>query len=270
MKISKSKHTLSLVAGFLMSGLVGLDVAHAMQLWLEDFETDGNGSRYTTSVAEFSDGGGDLFTRADGSNIGSFVEYQNIQGSSFFAAMDLDGDGAAPEQTITFADQAIPAGTTQLVFRGLFAEDDDGTNQDWDTADFVHVQVALGSSSSFTTFLAFEADIRSGFNGEPREDTNLDGVGDGNAITDSFSEFCSPIDVTGATSISIRIEIALEAGDEDIAFDNLSLEVRVCSMLFPTSTPTTHIAFLILTFPLYPSDYWQLRSASSTAHYTHD
>ena len=36
-------------------------------IYTEGFESDGNGTRYTTSVAEFSDGDGDFFTRTDGS-----------------------------------------------------------------------------------------------------------------------------------------------------------------------------------------------------------
>lgn len=50
-------------------------------IFTEGFETDGNGTRYSTSNAEFSDGFYDFFTRTDGGNIGSFYDVTNISGS---------------------------------------------------------------------------------------------------------------------------------------------------------------------------------------------
>ena len=110
-------------------------------LFEEDFETDGSGVRYTASE-ECTDGSGDFFTRTDGSNIGSFVEYFSPSNTWYWAAMDTDG---TPEcnsaiQTITWTGIDI-SGKVDLTFSGLFAEDDDGTNQDWDNNDYVWVEV---------------------------------------------------------------------------------------------------------------------------------
>ena len=59
----------------------------------EDFE-DTNVT-YTTNVPEFTDGAGDFFTRTDGSNIGAFYDnISGVQGSGWFAVMDIDGDQA--------------------------------------------------------------------------------------------------------------------------------------------------------------------------------
>jgi hypothetical protein len=59
------------------------------RIFFEDFETDGNGTRYTTSVPEFTDGSGDFFTRTDGSDIGGFYSVTGFGDSFYFAAMDL-------------------------------------------------------------------------------------------------------------------------------------------------------------------------------------
>lgn len=50
-------------------------------LFQEGFETDGNGTRYITSVPEFSDGFGDFFTQTDG---------------SFWKATGQQGSGISP------------------------------------------------------------------------------------------------------------------------------------------------------------------------------
>lgn len=99
------------------------------RIFFEDFETDGNGTRYATNVAEFSDGSGDFFIRTDETNVGGFYDVNGQSGDFYFAAMDLDGEGGPTDVSLTFNDIDI-TGVTNLGFSGLFAEDDDGTNQD--------------------------------------------------------------------------------------------------------------------------------------------
>ena len=66
-------------------------------LFLEDFETDGNGTRYFTfdglgnALAEFTDGGFDFFTRTDGTNITGTYETTGFGGNFFFAMQDTNG-----------------------------------------------------------------------------------------------------------------------------------------------------------------------------------
>ncbi len=189
------------------------------QLFLEDFETDGNGTRYITSTPEFSDGSSDFFTRTDGSNISGAYNVTGIEGTSFFAAQDIDGEGAAPLQTIEFTNIDI-AGYSNLQFSGLFAEDDDGSNQDWDAPDFVTVQVQI-DGGGYVDILQFAND-GSTFNSAPFLDTDFDGVGDGTELTDEFANFTAAIAGTGAL-LDLRITVALDAGDEDIAFDSLQI-----------------------------------------------
>ena len=190
--------------------------------YTEDFETDGNGTRYTTSVTEFTDGFGDFFFRTDGTtDIGSVFEYSNATGS-FFAACDLDGEGGPIEVTITFNDIDI-SGKTNLQFLIDMAEDDDGTKQDWDLGDFTHIAYDIDNSGTYTDMLNFEND-GGDTNTEPSLDADFDGNGDGTTpLTDTFTTFSKSISGTGNT-IDIRITISLDSGDEDVAFDNVRLK----------------------------------------------
>ena len=189
-------------------------------IFRESFETDGNGTRYTTSVPEFTDGAGDFFTRTDGTNIGGFVSVTGADGAFWFGAMDTNGEPqGASSVSILFEDIAI-AGYGSLVLAGLFAEDDDGTNEDWDADSRVRVEVSI-DGGPFRTLLQFAA--AGGTNTEPRLDTDFDGIGDGPALTAAFAPFSAPIADLGAV-LDMRIVIEnLEAGDEDIAIDALTL-----------------------------------------------
>ena len=206
--------------------------ASADLIYSESFETDGNGTRYTTSVPEFSDGGGDFFTRTDGSNIGGFIEYTGQDGDFYFAASDIDGEVAESLQTLTISGIDI-AGFTDLSFEGLFAEDDDGANQDWDPSDFFHLDYSI-DGGAFQNLLWFEADIASGFNGEPRQDTDFDGVGDGAALSPTFTNFLAQITGTGST-LELRATFELNSGDEDIAIDNFRINGNPAAVPEPAS-----------------------------------
>ena len=190
----------------------------------ESFETDGNGTRYTTTIPEFSDGAGDFFTRTNGSNIGSFYDVTGADGDFFFAGMDLDGEGDAALQILTVSGIDV-AGFTDLTFDILLAEDDDGTNQDWDVTDFFKVEYQI-DGAGFQNLLAIES-IPDGddFNAVPAEDTDFDGNGDGTEVTDVFANFSKSIAGTGAL-LDLQLTWNFNAGDEDLAID----DIRVSGM----------------------------------------
>lgn len=189
-------------------------------IFTESFETDGNGTRYTTSIPEFSDGSSDFFTRTDGSNISSSYEVTDANGSFYFAAQDINGEGADSQQTLTFSGIDV-SDLTNLGFNALFAEDDssDG-NEDWDEPDFVTVEYQL-DGGGFNNLLAFEND-GSEFNSAPLEDTDFDGTGEGTEVTDAFTNFESAIAQTGS-SLDLRFTFDLDSGDEDIAVDAITV-----------------------------------------------
>ncbi len=185
---------------------------------LVDFENPGG---YTTSTPEFSDGYYDYFTRTDGSNIGSGVSYQNIQGSWYFGAQDIDGEGGPAPDTIFLSDISI-LGYTDLVFSLMLAEDaaSDGKN-DWDEGDFIKVQYDIDNSGTYKDLIAFAGGP--GYNTAPSLDANFDNIGDGTVtLSDIFTNYVQNITETGSV-IDIIIITSVNAGDEDIALDNLQL-----------------------------------------------
>jgi len=206
-----------------ISSVVSLTALHAVELYSESFETDGNGSRYTLSRTEFATGGGvaaDFFTRTDGSLPSTAPNYLSPDGTFFFAVSDTNEVSGSPEsQTLTISGIDI-SGTTNLSFAGLFAEDNFGTTgtEHWDSSDAVFVEVSI-DGGAFTKILQFATD---GSNeSAPLHDTDLDGTGGGAALTSTFTQFAAPI--TGAgSSLDLRITFQnLVLNDEDIALDNL-------------------------------------------------
>ncbi len=193
---------------------------------------------YSTSIAEFTDGSGDFFLRTDGSNIGSFVQYGNRQGSSFFAAMDIDGEGASLPVRMSFAGIDI-RNYTDLRFSAFWAEDDAGTSHNWDSSDYVHVSYRI-DNGGFQELFWLEND-GSTFNSAALIDTNFDGVGDADEITSAFTRYEVALPGSGDV-LDLVIDFNLNAVDEDIAIDNLRI-----SGLFAIPEPSslTHLACML-------------------------
>ncbi len=199
-------------------GLTGVTLQAQTTLWTESFETDGNGTRYSTSISEFVMGG-DFFTRTDGSNLPSNYSIGSPDGSFYWAAADIDGQGATLPVSLTISGINI-SGYSNLQFSGLFAEDDDGNNQDWDEPDYVHIFYSIDGGSE-QNLLWIEND-GSTFNSAPFVDTDFDGTGDGTEITSTFAQLSAAIMGTGSL-LDIRIEFFLDSGDEDFAVDNFMI-----------------------------------------------
>ncbi|MCT8341229.1 hypothetical protein MG296_14275 [Flavobacteriaceae bacterium TK19130] len=193
------------------------------RLRYEDFE-DATVS-YTTTTPEFTDGTTDYFIRTNGSDIGGGVAFSDISGTSYFAAQDIDGEVASPIQSVVFENIDVSL-YSAIYFDAIFAEDDDGTSEDWDDSDYVRVEYSFDGGTTWTPILAFAND-GSEFNTAPQEDTDFDGVGDGEFLTSAFQPFRGSFEnnatnnPTNSTNVSIRIQMSLNSGDEDIAFDNV-------------------------------------------------
>ncbi|MEO0530433.1 MAG: hypothetical protein AAF266_07610, partial [Planctomycetota bacterium] len=205
---------------------------------------------YTLSEAEYSDGSNDFFTRTDGSNISGGYSVAGFGGNSFFAAQDLDGDGTNPA-TMTFT--LGITGLENLSFAALFAEDDDGSAQDWDGSDGFTVTANIDGNGPVLVF-AIEAggDLS---NEVPQIDTDLDGIGDGAEITDTFTSYGAAIPGTGDT-LELVLTFDLNAGDEDLAIDDLTISGDLAVIPEPTAAlfGTLLASALGLTVSRRPSD----------------
>jgi hypothetical protein len=223
--------------------IILISTASFGQIYQEDFETDTNGTNYNTSIVEFSDGFSDFLTRTDGSNINSSYSVSNISNSFYFAAQDIDGEGATnPQNLSTFPIDVT--GLTDIDFVILLAEDDDGSNQDWDETDYMHITYSIDGGTA-QNVLWVESD--GGTNTTPRIDTDFDGVGDGDEITSTFSEFVvSDIPIGGGASIVFTVEFSLNSGDEDIAIDNIRVyDTYVPSPVIITGSDISGLSYII-------------------------
>lgn len=207
--------------------------------FLEDFEN--GSSAFSTSITQSTDGSKDYFTISNGSNISSSITFSGTTGN-FFCAQDIDSapSNSGSTATLTFANIDI-TGCNNLSLQLDIAEDDDGNKQDWDNSDFFHVDASIDGNPT-QNVIWVESSGNS--NSAPSIDTDFNGSGDGTSITDTFESFSNVLNGTGST-LTITITIKLNSGDEDIAFDNLTIigDCPTCPGLDiePTTSPSALI-----------------------------
>ncbi|GEQ86385.1 hypothetical protein ULMS_18930 [Patiriisocius marinistellae] len=197
----------------------------------ESFETDGSGVRYITSTPEgFRSGNNDdYFSRAQDSDFNNYTGANEISfngspdGIYYFAAQDIDGltGSSGFMQTLTISGIDITGGIN-LQLDVLLAEDDatEGSGQHWDGGDNLIIEYQI-DGGLYQKVLAIESEIN-GSNGIPRIDTDFDGLGDGDEITDTWTNYNGVISGTG-TTLNLRISFSLNSDNEDIAIDNIRI-----------------------------------------------
>ncbi len=221
-----------------------LSPAYAQTVFLENFD-DTTG--FTSSVAPFSDGGGDYLGIADGVGGGNFggapvpsalKTYQGFN-RGFLTGMDLDGEGAGLPITLDWTGISI-AGLSNLEFSGLFAEAFDSPG-DIDEADFIEVsyQIDGGGYQRILRFTGADFSSTGGpFNGIFRQDLDFVGPGEGAALGDIAAMFTAPIPGSG-TTLDLRLSVSVNAGDEDFAVDSFMIAeasgAPVCVSAIPIS-----------------------------------
>jgi hypothetical protein len=238
----------------LLGGLPALSSAQV--IWSEDFETNGENTRYTSPNLFFGAfGNDDYWGRSDGNAmtyddpaapgtaiavIGSGSPgnqtgaYSGFTGTYLFVGEDLDDTGGAgnpdgsPVKEISFSNIDI-TGYTDLTFKGLFGagvENSCGSSQ-FDGDDYIKVffEVDAGGENSG---LCFHADIGCQGPGDVTDeplhfDPDCDGDGgDGVMLTNALQEFSFPI--PEGSTLNLRIEVRADADGEEVAFDNLRVE----------------------------------------------
>jgi len=213
---------LSLVVALFFSATI------SAQIFSDDFGNDGGGLPSTSVVLTdqcFDGTLGDYFGVVLESEISEI--FLNADGA-FLAAQDMDGGPCTTGIGTANWPNINIAGQTGLVLCLDIAEGDDDTNQDWDEDSQVVIAVTIGGNTETLGTITSQGAV----NTFPGFDCNSDGVGDGIEITNSFTTFCFSINATDS-SMDVNISISgLDAGDEDIAFDNMA----VYSDSNPTST----------------------------------
>jgi predicted extracellular nuclease len=213
-------------------------IAQAVNLHTEDFETDGNGTRYTVSV-EFGPGdpnasSNDYFERTDGSDINAFPAYSGPNNSWFWAAEDTDDNGGNgnKEQWLMISGINI-AGYSNLQFQGLFAAP--RTNK-YDRPDHMQVEARI-DGGTWTKILCFSYFNNNGdnFNEPLGFDADCNDEADGTQLTNVFQDFSAAIAGTG-TTLDVRVLVHADAASEEMAFDFLRINGDLAGTLAVTAT----------------------------------
>ncbi|MGV3767032.1 MAG: T9SS type A sorting domain-containing protein [Chitinophagaceae bacterium] len=202
------------------------------QFWSDDFEsaTPSSGTRTPSYSGGF---GGPpntrYFKQTTTAQINTTFGYTGFQGTQFWAGEDIDAvptgtpGEQSGEQNVTWTSINI-SGKTGLSFRGLFAT---GVSTVWDhgtstaIADYMIVEARI-DGGPWSTIINFRPNVLNGTNGALAIDANNDGLGDGTALSNTFTEFSANISGTG-TTLELRCAVNANALAEELAFDNFRL-----------------------------------------------
>jgi hypothetical protein len=223
---------------FLILLLVAIDFHSKAQTTLlqESFETDGEGTRYTSNTYEYctSFTQPDYFLRTNtnpvsisGCTVGFGGSLSNLQGSYFWAGEDIQSNypSAPPNRAagdITFNSFSISGYSSLQV--SLYLATASNNNARWESADSINIKISIGGGSFFTVgrFMGDNA-----FGGNLRIDSNLDGVIDGSdpstiCDTDVFTKYTFNIPNTGS-SLQLKIDFDQFGGTEESAIDLIEI-----------------------------------------------
>lgn len=210
---------------FIFLGLANHGVA---QLWVQDFETNGLNTAYT-SASVFTDNLNSHYNRTNGSNISAVVSpYTNAHGNFLWAGENINATGGGgdglPNKTITFFPFNV-SGQTNLQFRGLFGSGNTGAG--WDFDDIVYVEYKM-DAGPWIKIMQFAADAPIS-NAGLYQDSDLNGLGEGVALQPAMQQFTANIPATG-TTLQLRIYASCTAQSEEFAFDYLRVYTTTTSL----------------------------------------
>ncbi len=233
----------------------------------ESFETDGEGTRYTTS-GSFHNGANDLFQRIVDQGGGSYdpnlslTAYDRYVGqvdSAFWAAEDVDDNGGSDTASLTTDTIGISGYTDYTVNVNLAA----GDSASFDGTDLIDIQVRI-DSGSWKNIGQFRND-GSNFNTEIGLDANMDGVLDSTVLDSNFTAFNFRTSGTGSY-LEVRVLALVEADGEEIAFDHILVEgTKGCRTFGVTYTE----AFDSVTVPNLP-ECWDSYTVNQGAVVSND
>lgn len=234
-------------------------------LFTEGFETDGEGSRYTSNSYDQS-ATCDFFLRNLSSTNpnGCFGPpgFSNFQGSYYWASEDImQSPGNRAAGMLTTQNINIGGYGTLTVSIYLATTNDNTTR--WETDDKIELQASI-DAGAFTTVGRFVGDGAVG--GNLREDLNLDGVADGATVSiPTFTKYTFSISGTGSL-LQIRVLITQLGGSEELGWDQLEVKgVGLSATTTPTRTPTSTPTRTATVTPTATPTNTPTRTATQTA-----
>ncbi|MFZ1754423.1 MAG: SprB repeat-containing protein, partial [Caldilineaceae bacterium] len=245
---------------------VGNNVYSQTLLHSESFETDGEGTRYTSNTYSYCPTDPDYFFRTNtnpvlpvGCTAGFGNALTNLQGSYFWAGEDIMSNQApiicnrAPGQITT--QNITIAGYTSLQV-SLFLATANNNNMRWETTDSINIQASI-DGGAYRTVGRFMGNAT--FGGNLIIDANLNGVIDPAETTicdiSNFTKYTFNIPGTGS-NINIRIDFDQCGGTEESAIDLIELKgtAAPCSINL-TSGVGTNIQNVNIGFPITTITY---------------
>lgn len=192
----------------------------------ESFETDGDGSRYVVDV-EYRTNNANYFLRTNGGNIGNQGngKYTNADGSFYFAGRNSNAAGNLAEKTVTFPSiDASGFANLQLGFRAGVLDQGVFDNASESENDYLYLQYSTDGGDTFLPCVAFESDATTGdqLQGDLREDTNFDGIGDGALLSTTLTNYSCTIPA-GAADFIVQVEFKTDLPFESGGFDLIEL-----------------------------------------------
>lgn len=198
--------------------------------YTDDFETDGEGTRYASTAYTASNNLGFFRTSATApatpfplggsTNPYTTSTFSGYSGSVYWFSTTT----SAPSNPNVPINRLVTAPVNATDYHDLhfLLKMGQGTNsQGWEPSDYVKLSYRLSSTGAWVDFASFYG---LGTTGQIRQDTNNDGVADAaglqlNAPLKDF-DFTLPPALTGG-SISFKIEFSTSSTDEEFAFDHL-------------------------------------------------
>ncbi|RNC87737.1 MAG: T9SS C-terminal target domain-containing protein [Winogradskyella sp.] len=199
--------------------LFAINLTIAQVFYTEDFETDGNGTRYFPEV-ENIDGQNDFFARVqDADHTANFTDdYLGESGTFYWAGEDHDdpqvGGSGNQELELLINDINI-SGRTNIFFSALFGGN--ALSLAYETADYVIVEYRI-DNGAWVPGISF---LENG-NGQLAQDTNADNLGDGFILNGTMEKLEFSISATGS-EVDIRIRAASNSSGEEWAIDLIEL-----------------------------------------------
>ncbi len=200
-----------------------------------------------TEFGSFSDGSSDYFIRT---NSGSASDDDRVKCASsiatsgeivftntngfYYTGEDVDRSAENPNTSnpgdfgsqqyssgVHFANINVASFSDIEIELNVASAFDTGGGKTFETGDYLKIFVDPVNDGNWQLIGAFEADL--GIVYRPlKQDTNFDGNGDGAVITPNFTTFTFDVP-DNATNMNIRIEVNSTAGNQEIAFDELSI-----------------------------------------------
>ncbi len=189
-------------------------------IFIEDFEDDVLTYSSSNPDALLDIGNNDYYGRLNTATQPSNLSYSNLLGTGYYGVQDTDGATPLPVDVIDLYWNNINISQWDNIVLSWFIAEGNSSDgaEDIDSNTGFNIMAQI-DGGGFDKIFAVSG---SGTNTKAQVDTDFDGVADGTEITDIFTQYFKSITTGSLLDIKVSFE-NFDAGDEDFAFDQLTL-----------------------------------------------